>query len=377
MHGVEEPWCNNKGVAILPFIIKDDGSCYFMQTCESNPLFNKNKLGKYSSITGGVENNNPLETVYNEMLEETGIFLTKDTPIYFLGTHYTSKISTKVWYYYAIDLTALNLDINDKYYGYGDGTIGENSLYSKFIPETELRFSNDSFSLTIYGKLFNSISHNCFKNINFKTLLNNYCDSKAEIFNSATNNNLKRNIFISGIANNYEEFGTIKKNKKFVFDLSNFLCKKNKKIINAFGIGVGDEIVSGAVKYSKENSIALDKILDIWPFPQQLKKSWPEYCNQLIDKADIVLFIFGNKMDENNNIVLSKGVLNEFEIARNKNKIIIPIASTGYDAKQIFIKIENDIENFKYLKDYLHVLKNEKNAAKIVKTIMQILDNIN
>lgn len=28
-------------------------------------------------------------------------------------------------------------------------------------------------------------------------------------------------------------------------------------------------------------------------------------------------------MDENNNIVLSKGVLNEFKIARNKNKIII------------------------------------------------------
>ncbi len=130
-------------------------------------------------------------------------------------------------------------------------------------------------------------------------------------------------------------------------------------------------------KYAKENSIVLDKILDVWPFPQQFKKSWPEYRNQLIDKADIVLFIFGNKMDENNNIVLSKGVLNEFEIARNKNKIIIPIASTGYAAKEIFIKIENDIENFKYLKDYLHVLKNEKNAAKIVKTIIQILDNIN
>ncbi|WP_339048179.1 hypothetical protein [Spiroplasma endosymbiont of Colias croceus] len=73
----------------------------------------------------------------------------------------------------------------------------------------------------------------------------------------------------------YEEFGTIKKSKKFVFDLSNFLCKENKKIINAFGIGVGDEIVSGAVKYAKENSIVLDKILDVWPFPQQFKKSWP------------------------------------------------------------------------------------------------------
>ncbi len=68
---------------------------------------------------------------------------------------------------------------------------------------------------------------------------------------------MKRNIFISVIANNYEEFGTIKKSKKFVFDLSNFLCKENKKIINAFGIGLGDEIVSGAVKYAKENSIGM------------------------------------------------------------------------------------------------------------------------
>lgn len=33
MHGVEEAWCNKKGVAILPFIIKDDGSPYFIQTC--------------------------------------------------------------------------------------------------------------------------------------------------------------------------------------------------------------------------------------------------------------------------------------------------------------------------------------------------------
>ncbi|WP_174480891.1 hypothetical protein [Spiroplasma endosymbiont of Danaus chrysippus] len=77
MHGVEEPWCNNKGVAILPFIIKNDGSRYFMQTCESNPLFNKNKLGKYSSITGGLENNKHYQTVTNEMLEETGIFFNK------------------------------------------------------------------------------------------------------------------------------------------------------------------------------------------------------------------------------------------------------------------------------------------------------------
>lgn len=24
MHGVEEPWCNNQGVAILPYVLKDN-----------------------------------------------------------------------------------------------------------------------------------------------------------------------------------------------------------------------------------------------------------------------------------------------------------------------------------------------------------------
>ncbi|WP_342273119.1 hypothetical protein [Spiroplasma endosymbiont of Acasis viretata] len=30
MHGVEEPWCNNQGVAILPYVLKDNEFHYLL-----------------------------------------------------------------------------------------------------------------------------------------------------------------------------------------------------------------------------------------------------------------------------------------------------------------------------------------------------------
>ncbi|MBP1526168.1 MAG: hypothetical protein H9Q67_06735, partial [Spiroplasma ixodetis] len=71
MYGVEEPWCNNKGVAILPYVVKNN-EYYYLLTKEYNPLFKNKQISKYSTITGGLENNSHYGTVINEMLEETG-----------------------------------------------------------------------------------------------------------------------------------------------------------------------------------------------------------------------------------------------------------------------------------------------------------------
>lgn len=84
--GIKEPWCNNQGVAILPFIKKDD-EYYFLQIHETNPLLDENKIGKYSTITGDLENLDCLKTVHTELEEEVGITLSKITPIYSLGCH--------------------------------------------------------------------------------------------------------------------------------------------------------------------------------------------------------------------------------------------------------------------------------------------------
>lgn len=55
MHGVEEPLCNNQGVAILPYVVKNN-EYYYLLTKEYNPLFKNQQISQYSTITGGVEN---------------------------------------------------------------------------------------------------------------------------------------------------------------------------------------------------------------------------------------------------------------------------------------------------------------------------------
>ncbi|WP_342273335.1 NUDIX hydrolase [Spiroplasma endosymbiont of Acasis viretata] len=124
MHGVEEPWCNNQGVAILPYVLKDN-EFHYLLTKEYNPLFKNKKISEYSTITGGLENNNHYQTVIKEMLEETGIDVRNEKiKIHYLGKHYANKSSTKLWYFYGIDLSKLGLDLTAIYNGTGDGVVG-------------------------------------------------------------------------------------------------------------------------------------------------------------------------------------------------------------------------------------------------------------
>ncbi len=151
--GVEEPWTNNKGVAILPYVLKDN-EYYYLLVKENNPLFKNKQISEYSTITGGVEKKDINTTVINEMKEEANINVNNTkAKIYYLGKHYSNKISTKEWHLYGIDLTNMNLDLNKPYKGGGDGSIAEKTITAKFVNKTILGMCNDVLSLAIYGKL--------------------------------------------------------------------------------------------------------------------------------------------------------------------------------------------------------------------------------
>ncbi|MBP1525874.1 MAG: hypothetical protein H9Q65_05305 [Spiroplasma ixodetis] len=189
MQGVEKPWCNNQGVAILPYVVKDNEYYYLLST-EYNPLFKNKQISKYSTITGGIENNNHFQTVINEMLEETGINIrNKKVKIHYLGKHYANKSSTKLWFFYGIDLTNLNLDLTKTYKGTGDGSIGEKEISAKFVSHRKLNKSNDALSLATYGKL------NLKKLISFDNNINQKLDMILQILNEqkSSNNNSNQN----------------------------------------------------------------------------------------------------------------------------------------------------------------------------------------
>jgi len=187
MHGVEEPWCNNQGVAILPYVVKDNDIHYLLST-EYNPLFKNKQISQYSTITGGIENNNHYQTVINEMFEETGIDIkNKKIKIHYLGKHYANKSSTKLWYFYGIDLSKLGLDLTVTYKGKSDNSVGEKEISARFVNEKQLNKSNDALSLATYGKL------NLKNLIGFDNNINQKLDMILQILNEQKNNTDKSN----------------------------------------------------------------------------------------------------------------------------------------------------------------------------------------
>jgi len=189
------------------------------------------------------------------------------------------------------------------------------------------------------------------------------------------------NIFISGSA---EEYGEFEKNdaEEFMHNLSKKLIQNEYNIISGFGLGVGSFVINGVLDavYSKGNYI--DDRLIMRPFPQKssggkiLKELWTDYRKEMISLAGISIFIFGNKKDSNGNIIEANGMIEEFNIAKEQNTFIIPIATTGYASKTIMDKIKNDLDKYWYLKDSIDILENEKDNKKIINEVIKIINKI-
>ncbi len=135
-------------------------------------------------------------------------------------------------------------------------------------------------------------------------------------------------------------------------------------------------------KPSKSESKIEDNLV-LRPFPQStegehlLSDLWTKYREDMIDYAGIALFLFGNKKSDNG-IVLSNGMREEFEIAKEKGLLLLPIGSTGYMAKQLWTELNSEIQNNSNLstsiKDfYLKLGSDEFDAENLIKLIIELI----
>ena len=190
---------------------------------------------------------------------------------------------------------------------------------------------------------------------------------------------MKKTIFISGSISEYNTTWSEENVNKYCYNLSHFLISENYKIISGFGFGIGSSIINGALDKIYESKYRhVNEYLSLFPFPQyengekELAERWTENRNEMISSAGVCIFIFGNKIDDNGEIVDANGMFEEFEIAKQTDKIIIPIGSTGFTAKKIFDRMKASHE-FRYLENYWDILEFEDDSKKVFSAIHSII----
>lgn len=188
------------------------------------------------------------------------------------------------------------------------------------------------------------------------------------------------NIFISGAAHEYGE-AWVKTGPMFIRNLAKALYKNNYKIITGHARGIGSYIVSSIIEECQTSVNALEKHLMIKAFPYEDKKRddyekiKEEYRKGIFKYAGIAIFIFGNK-ESDNGTILSSGVYREYEIAKEFGAYIIPIGSTGYEAKIIWDEVSMEINNYPYLKKQANILQKCTDPDKVVNAVLEVLNTI-
>jgi len=216
----------------------------------------------------------------------------------------------------------------------------------------------------------------------YAVLINDYSEITESLKRIQFKHKLN-NIMISGSA---EVYGAFEKDsaEEFMFSLSNKLVKRDYKIVTGYGLGVGTYIVSGALEEIYSNKFGrIELYLTTRPFPfihkgeVDRKLIGRNYRNTIIDECGVVIFIFGNKRHEDSGeIIIADGVLQEFEIAKKKGKVIIPVGSTGFAAELIWNEVNVNLVNYDYLKDSMNLLKSEIKSEKVIIEISKIVSRM-
>ncbi|WP_314760193.1 SIR2 family protein [uncultured Abiotrophia sp.] len=207
-------------------------------------------------------------------------------------------------------------------------------------------------------------------------LIDSY-DEITNIFKIVLNRYKRKTIFLSGSAETYDPMDT-QVAKDFISKLSFKLIENGYKVVNGYGLGVGTYVISGITEYCyNHRNTKIEDSLKLMPFPlsainsEKLRKTWEKYREEMISQCGIAIYMFGNKRTDGE-IINADGVKKEFDIAKSNQLVNIPLAFTGYMAKQLYFEnkntIENDldIEGIESIVDFCDI---DTNVDKIIKMI--------
>lgn len=253
----------------------------------------------------------------------------------------------------------------------------------KRIDEGDPLYKNDTEKLQ-QDKLLQQYKTADLNSYGIKTVFVDAYDEIPGILQDIKLKALCNNVFISGSIEDYTGFDKTNADR-LIFQLAYHLVKNNFKVISGFGLGVGDNVINGALNaIDAFNHRSLNDNLTLFPFPMadtnertnEIQERWTRYRNKIISESGICLFIFGNKKTADGETVLADGMMEEFKIARSMNKFIIPIGFTGFMAERLWEEVDQNLPSYLNLKDFQNLKEIEDISNKSIDASIQNIINL-
>jgi hypothetical protein len=191
---------------------------------------------------------------------------------------------------------------------------------------------------------------------------------------------LLNNIFISGSFSQPPADWTKDSIESLSFGLAKELVSRDYRIVSGFGLGIGSAVINGALSEIMASKYKhIDEHLCMRPFPQNIsdeierKTLWRQYREEMIGQSGIAIFLFGNK-EVDGKLVVAAGMLEEFSIAKQQGKIIIPIGSTGGATAQIYDEVKKEATSYPYLTAYWELLGKETDVNNLIDLVIKIIN---
>jgi hypothetical protein len=240
----------------------------------------------------------------------------------------------------------------------------------------------DSMSDEEYGyqKARQDLREDDLKRYGIQTIfVDNYIEI-TEILREVEKAVLANNVFISGSADCFDGVWSKSKVEELAYKLANQLVKEEFKVTSGFGLGLGSSVINGALDEIYTHKFKhMDEHLCLRPFPQGIedaterKAKWKKYREEILCNNGVVIFMVGNKKDAENKKVIADGCLQEYQIAKENNCVIIPLGTTGDAAAEIYAEVKAEKEQYPYLEQFWELLEAEEDIDKIVNTVIAIV----
>lgn len=213
------------------------------------------------------------------------------------------------------------------------------------------------------------------KRYHIRTLLVNDYDEIPQILDDLNKKIQSKNIFISGVFQELPQDQDSFANK-FCESLTTNLLKRKYKIYSGYGRNLGNYIAGNSVRYLLENNLNIEKKLILRPFLQTMSSSEKQiHRERLIGECNVSIFMYGQS-PQDKKFINSKGMLKEFNVAKDLGSTIIPLGVTGYTARDIWDDVKSNIIMYPYLERYIDALNSEIDPENLVKIIIQILSDV-